>query len=115
MSLLSDCLDKHLKELQAPAPKPKAPVVQVAPYSRTTGPDVVKAVSLYFQEGSSDKVYHIQIVIHMYKFLVNFQYGRRDGTMTEGTKTSYPVIHSEAVKIYQKLLNEKTAKGYKVL
>jgi len=71
------------------------------------------AVSLYFREGSSDKVYHAQIVPagdDLYS--VNFQYGRRGSTLQTGTKTAAPVTLAEARKIFAKLVGEKKAKGY---
>jgi bifunctional non-homologous end joining protein LigD len=44
--------------------------------------------------------------------VVNFCYGRRSGTLTVGTKTSTPVDFAQAKKIYDKLVKEKTSKGY---
>jgi len=71
------------------------------------------AVSLYFREASSDKVYHAQIVpagLDLYS--VNFQYGRRGSTLQTGTKTAAPVALAQARKIFDKLVAEKRAKGY---
>ena len=45
-------------------------------------------------------------------FVVNFAYGRRGSTLTTGTKTASPVPFEQAKKIYDKLVKEKTAKGY---
>src|SRR5277367_2677875 len=70
-------------------------------------------ISLYFREGSSDKVYHAQIVPtgdNLYS--VNFQYGRRGSTLQTGSKTATPVTLTEARKIFDKLVAEKKAKGY---
>ena len=69
-------------------------------------------VSLYYREGVSDKVYQAAIEPAGESFVVNFAYGRRGSTMTTGTKTSSPVDHAAARKIYTKLVNEKKAKGY---
>jgi bifunctional non-homologous end joining protein LigD len=71
------------------------------------------AISLYFREGGSDKVYHAQIVPtgdDLYS--VNFQYGRRGSTLQTGSKTAAPVALSEAQKIFAKLVAEKKGKGY---
>ena len=71
------------------------------------------AISLYFREGSSDKVYHAQIAPdgnNLYS--VNFQYGRRGSTLQTGTKTAAPVTLAQARKIFDKLVTEKKAKGY---
>ena len=69
-------------------------------------------VSLYYCEGTSDKVYHIQLESEGCGHVVNFQYGRRGSTLNCGTKTPNPVSLEEAEKIYNKLLKEKLGKGY---
>jgi bifunctional non-homologous end joining protein LigD len=69
-------------------------------------------VSLYYRNGSSDKVYQAVIEPAGTLFVVNFAFGRRGATMTTGTKTSSPVDYPTAQKIYTKLVNEKKAKGY---
>jgi bifunctional non-homologous end joining protein LigD len=69
-------------------------------------------VSLYFQEGSSDKEYHVQIEDVGSGYVVNFQYGRRGNALQTGTKTARPVLLHEANKIYDKLVKEKLSKGY---
>ena len=70
--------------------------------------------SLYYCEGSSNKEYHAEIVEVAGGNVVNFRYGRRGGALTVGTKTAAPVDPAEAQKIYEKLIKEKTAKGYTV-
>ena len=69
-------------------------------------------ITLYYKEGSSDKVYQAAIEPSGTDFAVNFAYGRRGATLQTGTKTSSPVNYPEAKKIYDKLVKEKTAKGY---
>ena len=69
-------------------------------------------VSLYYREGSSDKVYRAAIEPAGNQFVVNFAYGRRGSTLTTGTKTTLPVDYEAAQKIYTKLVGEKKAKGY---
>jgi bifunctional non-homologous end joining protein LigD len=71
-----------------------------------------QSIELYFQEGSSDKVYRAAVEPSGDGFVVNFAYGRRGATLTAGTKTQTPVSYSEAVAIYTKLVKSKTAKGY---
>jgi len=71
-----------------------------------------ESVTLYFREGSSDKVYQAAIEPAGSQFVVNFAYGRRGTTLTTGTKTSSPVDYPAAKKIYAKLVGEKKAKGY---
>lgn len=69
-------------------------------------------ISLYYSEGVSDKVYHAQIVAKDDGFVVNFQYGRRGSSLATGSKTPAPVEYAKARKIFNKLVAEKTAKGY---
>lgn len=72
----------------------------------------IAQTSLYYSEGNSDKEYHTEIVEVAGGNVVNFRYGRRGASLTIGTKTSAPVDFAQAKKIYDKLVKEKTAKGY---
>ena len=69
-------------------------------------------VTLYYREGSSDKVYQCQIEQAGERFAVNFAYGRRGSTLNTGTKTNVPVEFADAKRIFDKLVKEKTSKGY---
>ena len=69
-------------------------------------------ITLYYREGSSDKVYHAVIEPQGEGFVVNIAYGRRGSTMSTGTKTQTPVDYDTATRIFTKLVNEKKAKGY---
>ena len=68
--------------------------------------------SLYYAEGRSDKEYHVDLVAVEGGHLVNFRFGRRGSALTVGTKTAVPVDFVQAQTIYDKLVKEKTAKGY---
>jgi len=70
------------------------------------------SINLYFREGTSDKVYHAEIVEQGDGFVVNFAYGRRGAKLQTGTKTPKPVSREKAEEIYFKLVTEKTDKGY---
>lgn len=72
----------------------------------------IKSIELFYREGSSDKVYKANITEDPKGFIVNFAYGRRGNALTTGTKTMKPVPLDQAEKIYNKLIQEKTAKGY---
>ena len=72
----------------------------------------MERITLYFCEGSSDKIYQAAIEPKDGGYTVNFAYGRRGSTLSTGTKTQSPVSHDEAKAIYEKLIREKTAKGY---
>lgn len=70
-------------------------------------------VTLYFREGSSDKVYQASIEpAGDDRYAVTFAYGRRGSTMSTGTKTNSPVSYDDAKRIFDKLVREKMAKGY---
>ncbi|RYD69734.1 MAG: WGR domain-containing protein, partial [Verrucomicrobiaceae bacterium] len=69
-------------------------------------------ITLYYRQETSDKVYHISLEEKDDGFVVNFAYGRRGSTLSTGTKTPSPVRYPEANAIYDKLVKEKTAKGY---
>lgn len=69
-------------------------------------------ITLYYREGSSDKVYQTSIEPAGALFVVHFAYGRRGSTLSTGTKTASPVDYDTAKQIFTKLLREKKAKGY---
>lgn len=77
-----------------------------------TGPARAQAVTLYYRDGSSDKVYTAAVGPRGTGFVVTFAYGRRGGTLTAGTKTPSPVGFDEARRVYDRLVREKTSKGY---
>jgi len=74
----------------------------------------MSTTTLYFREGSSDKVYRAAIEPRDTGYVVNFAYGRRGSTMNTGTKTSFPMAFEAARIIYDKLIREKMAKGYTI-
>ncbi len=69
-------------------------------------------VTLYYREGSSDKVYQVSLEPSGDQFVVNFAFGRRGSTLQTGTKTSNPVDHETASRLFNQLVKEKQAKGY---
>lgn len=78
----------------------------------TMNPPQAQSITLYYRDGSSDKVYQCSIEPSGDLFVVNFAYGRRGTTLQTGSKTSSAVDFDTAKKIYDKLVREKTAKGY---
>lgn len=74
---------------------------------------IIKSTKLYFKEGGSDKVYHAFIESAPGGFVVNFEFGRAGTKLQTGTKTTSPVDETQANAILEKLIKEKTAKGYK--
>lgn len=71
-----------------------------------------RSVTLYCREGSSDKEYQLHLQPSGDGYVVNFAFGRRGSALKPGTKTQAPVAYAAAEKIYDKLLKEKTSKGY---
>ncbi|MBX3739952.1 MAG: WGR domain-containing protein [Akkermansiaceae bacterium] len=70
--------------------------------------------TLYYQEGSSDKVYEVFIEPKDDGCIVRFAYGRRGTTLQTGVKTPEPVSAEDAVKIFDWLVKQKVAKGYRI-
>src|SRR3954471_21609162 len=71
------------------------------------------AVTLYYRQGSSDKVYRAAVEPSGPGYAVTFAFGRRGNTLQTGTKTPEPVGYDEAKVIFGRLVREKTAKGYR--
>src|SRR5579871_5208554 len=69
-------------------------------------------ITLYYRQGSSDKVYQARIEPAGERYHVHYAYGRRGATLQTGTKTDKPVEYPAARRILDKLVSEKTAKGY---
>ena len=80
----------------------------------TTANALVKAqkAALYFQEGSSDKVYNVEIKPSGAGYDVCFSYGRRGSTLNFGKKNGGPIDLPAAEVMMTKLLKEKLGKGY---
>ena len=75
-------------------------------------PVFVPSARLFYRDGSSDKEYHARINAVDGGYTVTFAFGRRGSALTAGTKTSGPVSREKAQQIYDRLIAEKTAKGY---
>ena len=69
-------------------------------------------ITLYYRQGSSDKIYQTAIEPKDGNYVVTFAYGRRGTTLNTGTKTQSPVDYATAKGIYDKLIKEKVSKGY---
>jgi len=67
---------------------------------------------LYFTGQGSDKVYQVHLRQKDDGWVVDYGNGRRGGTLATGTKTSSPLAYEAALKIYEKVVKEKTSKGY---
>ena len=73
-----------------------------------------KQTTLYYREGSSDKVYHVSLEQNgsPEHFLVCFAFGRRGSTLQTGTKTAAPVDYDTALRTFNQLVAAKLARGY---
>lgn len=74
---------------------------------------LVKQVVLFYREGSSDKVYEVDLSeVGAGRYVVNFRYGRRGSVLKEGTKTATPVALAAAQREFDDLVESKRKKGY---
>jgi bifunctional non-homologous end joining protein LigD len=72
-----------------------------------------KQIELRYQNGTSDKVYKVSLVQEAEQWSVRYAYGRRGATLTAGYKVRH-VPADKAATVYEKLVREKTLKGYQV-
>src|SRR6266702_1553878 len=68
---------------------------------------------LYFQQGSSDKVYHLQLEGAQEQWSVQAQWGRRGSALQSDVKVT-GTTYEEAKRVYDRILREKTGKGYQI-
>ena len=74
--------------------------------------DSPATANLYFREGSSDKVYQVVLREESGGWFVDFAYGRRGNTLKSGTKNATALTFNQALTSFNKLVDEKKAKGY---
>lgn len=75
--------------------------------------ETIRKASYICQEGSSNKVYHFQMVkVGEGQFVINFQYGPNGGTLKPGTKTATPVDEKKANKQFDAMMAERLSKHY---
>lgn len=116
MSILSDLLEKTLKTIQEPQK-------DSVPDSGKHDELIIRKTSLYYDLGTSDKVYHVIIRRDVYlvqdnseppdTFSVVVEWGRRESklqTMTKFRSLSRP----RALHRYNAIVQEKVSKGYKI-
>jgi predicted DNA-binding WGR domain protein len=74
---------------------------------------LIKRTSLFYQEGSSDKVYEVDLCeVSPGRYVVNFRYGRRGSNLREGVETVQALPLNEAQRAFDKLVGSKVKKGY---
>lgn len=75
----------------------------------------IKEASLTYKDETSDKVYEVAIAyLRWGSYRVNFAYGRRGTRLKTGTKTKTPVSLANAEEIFDKSIESKKKKGYKI-
>jgi bifunctional non-homologous end joining protein LigD len=72
----------------------------------------ILSTSLHYREGNSDKVYHAAVEPKDDGYIVTFAYGRRGNTLATGIKTDVPLPLATAIKVFERLVASKVAKGY---
>jgi len=71
----------------------------------------IRTIRLFFQEGTSDKVYNAEILEDRGLYTVRVTWGRRGGGLQEGNK-AVRVTRAQADKVFDRLVREKRGKGY---
>jgi len=72
-----------------------------------------ESIELYFQEGKSDKVYHVQLDQTESGWHVCAQWGRRNSTLSTSVKGK-DLAYEKAKKLYDNIVNAKLAEHYKI-
>src|SRR5512133_3508250 len=76
--------------------------------------NVIRSVQMFFQEGTSDKVYNATLVEEGGLYTVKVEWGRRGAALNTGAK-AVRVPLAAAERAYDKIVREKTGKGYEVV
>jgi hypothetical protein len=104
----------HVMQLAAREVTPQLKKPSVS-FSKT----IIESVTLYYKNRAenSDKVYKIRVVANPSDpptccYHVEYEHGRRGGTMRAGKKNTVPVTERVARRMFDELLAEKKLKGY---
>ncbi len=75
---------------------------------------LIQRQTLVYQGGRSEKVYEVDLcqVAHE-RYVVNDRYGKRGGTLKEGSQTPSALSLPAAQSVFDKLVAAKRAKGYR--
>jgi len=74
----------------------------------------IKSIELFFQEGSSDKVYNATILEDGGKFTVSVAWGRRGSKLNTGSK-AVKVSRADADKMFERLTEAMEREAYDLL
>lgn len=75
----------------------------------------MKKIVLWCKQGTSDKVYHLEIVKADKGYNVNCAYGRRGAALRQQGKNPNTVDLTTAISIFDAVVREKLGKGYKIV
>jgi bifunctional non-homologous end joining protein LigD len=78
----------------------------------TLAPTTIQSASLYFSRGSFAKEYHVAIEPKELGFIVTFAFFRHGSNLKVGTKTPRPLPLTAAIRVFDRLIASKLAKGY---
>lgn len=70
-------------------------------------PELARSIALYSKHAGSDKEYHVWLRPKGTAWTVDYAHAGRGKPLKPGTKTETPVDYSKAVKIFDRLVNEK--------
>jgi hypothetical protein len=74
---------------------------------------LIQRKTLVYQAGRSAKVYEVDLcAVATNRYVVNYRYGRRGGTLKEGSQTPAALALAAAQIVFDQLVNSKVAKGY---
>jgi predicted DNA-binding WGR domain protein len=74
---------------------------------------LIQRTSLFYQVGTSDKVYEVDLCqVAPDRYMVNYRYGRRGGTLRQGAETVTALPLAEAQKAFDRTNRSKVSKGY---
>jgi predicted DNA-binding WGR domain protein len=76
----------------------------------------IQHIKLYFKQGSSDKIYEVDLCenysSNIERYFVHFRYGRRGKNLRNGTKTPEACDFKTAQKLFDRLVDSKIKRGY---
>lgn len=78
--------------------------------------EIVQTTNLHYRDWKSDKVYYAELckIPKTNLWNINFSYGRRGTNLVTGTKNDRPLNYFQARNVYDKLVNSKVKKGYRL-
>jgi predicted DNA-binding WGR domain protein len=78
--------------------------------------ELIQTTNLHYHDYKSDKVYYAELCKLPKSNLwnINFAYGRRGNNLVTGTKNDRPLNYFQARSVYDKLVDSKVKKGYRL-